>query len=702
MRNVFLRSLSVIFCLLFLCPCLPVLAADQNEAYDDAFYAAHDWDSLAAMVLEESHADESTAALGYINTVTGEEHYFNGDDYFTGASLYKMPLNMYYAERIRQGNASWDDLILGAPYSFVQTESLTYSNNPFSLYMVNLLGGWPTFRSLVASYMDEDPEDADFTSRNNAFTARQMARCTALLAKESERFPGVVDALLPSAPGLFLEYADVPYDIAQKYGNNSEEGQLFHVAGIVYTEDPIALVVLTRRALDQRTIMERYCELMCGYAEYQRKVRLEAEAAAAAEAERLAEEAARLEAEAEKRRQEDAADRHWEEMLSHDEKELPRTLLLPLAAAVLLILLTVCLFRREKFLLPALGLAAVLLILIAGRICLPSGEGGRDKLSSPGSLLSQHMTNAKHEALSDLTYIKKVYRIPESSTVAPAPDPAGYGEAATFEEFRPVLEAAEELLAGQELVLNAETELAPGSSIHYYRDDSILAVVWLETHGIYTCTFSEVKIADASQLRRKIAGDSYGSPIRLYPTELAKECNAVAALDGDYYVFQNTGIHVYQREVYMDDGSKVDTCFFDTKGNMLFVKAGELGSREEIEAYCRENDVLFSTSFGPVMVENGVNVTPQYYWMGQSSEVYARAALAQMDDLHYLMMTVYLGCTVEEAADIMIGKGCTHVYAMDGGQSATIVLNNQQLNPSQFNSQRPLSDIIYFASSLPD
>ena len=42
------------------------------------------------------------------------------------------------------------------------------------------------------------------------------------------------------------------------------------------------------------------------------------------------------------------------------------------------------------------------------------------------------------------------------------------------------------------------------------------------------------------------------------------------------------------------------------------------------------------------------------------------------------------------------------VYAMDGGQSAAIVLDNEQLNPSQFNSQRPLSDLGYFASALPD
>ena len=41
LRKAFLRSLSAIFCLLFLLPCLPALAADEDTVYDDAFFAAH-------------------------------------------------------------------------------------------------------------------------------------------------------------------------------------------------------------------------------------------------------------------------------------------------------------------------------------------------------------------------------------------------------------------------------------------------------------------------------------------------------------------------------------------------------------------------------------------------------------------------------------------------------------------------------------
>lgn len=260
-----------------------------HSAEDSDFYNGKSWEELAELIIEETRATEDTAALGYYNTVTGEEHYYNADRYFSGASLYKLPLNMYCAEQILRGERSWDTETLGHPYEEIQISSLTYSNNDLSLQLVNELGGWAKFRALIAPYMGADAGEEDYLRRQTWFTARQMTACAALLATESERFPRVIDCLLESAPGRFFNYADVPYDVAQKYGNNAEEGNVFHSAGIVYTDDPIVLVVLTQNLGAQRAIMERYCEYMCGYTQHQRTLRLEAEA----EAQRLAEEAAR-------------------------------------------------------------------------------------------------------------------------------------------------------------------------------------------------------------------------------------------------------------------------------------------------------------------------------------------------------------------------------------------------------------------------
>lgn len=45
--------------------------------------------------------------------------------------------------------------------------------------------------------------------------------------------------------------------------------------------------------------------------------------------------------------------------------------------------------------------------------------------------------------------------------------------------------------------------------------------------------------------------------------------------------------------------------------------------------------------------------------------------------------------------------GAKHAYALDGGQTAVLVMNNQVINRVVFNSQRKVSDIVYFATALP-
>ena len=294
------------------------------------------------------------------------------------------------------------------------------------------------------------------------------------------------------------------------------------------------------------------------------------------------------------------------------------------------------------------------------------------------------------------------YTLPENCTVAPEPDPENFGTAPDYAAFQSVLEQAAPLLEGKTTVLAEDTPILEDFGIHYYCDETILAFVWQEMNKTKIVTFSEIFIADASQLQRKISGDMYGCSVQKYPSELSAECNAVFAVNGDFYRFQKTGIHVYNREVYKADGTKLDTCFFNTSGDMLLVRAGELNGEEEVRRYVEENDVLFSLSFGPVLTEDGSAETPLYYPNGQGRNVYARCAIGQMEALHYVVASQYIGCTVREMAEYMLSKGCNHSYAVDGGQSATILLDSTMMNPSQWDVERTLSDILFFATAIPD
>ena len=46
--------------------------------------------------------------------------------------------------------------------------------------------------------------------------------------------------------------------------------------------------------------------------------------------------------------------------------------------------------------------------------------------------------------------------------------------------------------------------------------------------------------------------------------------------------------------------------------------------------------------------------------------------------------------------------GCRMAYALDGGQTAAIAMNDTLINQVSYGSQRRISDILYFATAVPD
>ena len=118
---------------------------------------------------------------------------------------------------------------------------------------------------------------------------------------------------------------------------------------------------------------------------------------------------------------------------------------------------------------------------------------------------------------------------------------------------------------------------------------------------------------------------------------------------------------------------------------------------------------MFSLSFGPVILDNGVDVTPYSYPLGEVLDTYARCCFGQLGKLHYLAMTInvlspdyYVYVTLRQAADSMIAHGCKQAYTLDGGQTGSIILGNELINPVQFGVEREMSDIFYFATAIPE
>ncbi len=340
----------------------------------------------------------------------------------------------------------------------------------------------------------------------------------------------------------------------------------------------------------------------------------------------------------------------------------------------------------------------------AGTASTASGSGKLNLMSG----LDAYMNNAASDALSDLTYIRKIYTIDENATVAPVPNPDGFGTTDDPAVIQKLIDDAWELLAGQDTIWSPDVDFVPGEPMRYYYDETILVIQWKEYIDGRCCTMAEVKLAHGSQLRRKIADDTYGSSVRLYASEMANAANSVIAINGDFYTFRNLGITVYQRQLYRSDLDSVDTCFFDTTGNMIFSKAGQFADEASVKQFIEDNDILFSVAFGPVLVDNGELIHCDSYPIGEINTQYSRSCIAQKGELHYLLMTINHTpdtrprATINELGTYIHSKGVDKAYTLDGGQTAEIVMMGGPVNYVDYNNERLVSDIIYFATALPN
>ena len=317
------------------------------------------------------------------------------------------------------------------------------------------------------------------------------------------------------------------------------------------------------------------------------------------------------------------------------------------------------------------------------------------------------MTNTQANALNGIFSLKKVYFLNSADQVAPEPNQEFFGTTTDPSSLQWLLDEAADLLDGQTTYFSTETQILPGSKVTYYLDETILAITWKESCNWMCYTVSEVKIAHPSQFRRFLAGGEYGSPIQMTTTEMSASVNAVVASAADFYKYRRAGTIVYDGKLQRMEGVPLDTCFVDEQGNLILKTREELTSEEEVNRLIEEHDIQFSISFGPVLIRDGVRTVPKQYPVGEIGEEYSRAGLGQRGELHYIVTTInheYFGNVpnIYQFARDAERFGCDQFYTLDGGQTASIAMNDKLINAVDYGSQRRISDIIYFATAVPE
>lgn len=370
--------------------------------------------------------------------------------------------------------------------------------------------------------------------------------------------------------------------------------------------------------------------------------------------------------------------------------------------------------RRRKLwlLVPLFLISTALTCLLLYTLLMHNTNPGKTAQLNPVNMAlmdryDMFMTNKVSSALDGVLSIKKVYWLSDDDLIAPEPNQACYGETEDPASLQWLLDKASDLLEGQDTLFNTDIKIVPGTKVTYYLDETIFAITWKQVLGYMVYTISEVKIAHPSQFRRFLAGGEYGSDKQFTTTEMAASVNAVLASSGDFYKFRRMGTIVYDGVVQRVDSTRVDTCFINDEGDLLFTRAGEIIDVETAQKFVDDNHIRFSVAFGPILVNDGQVVTPYAYPLGEIGDDFPRAGLGQRGKLHYILTTVNADCgyadtpTIFGFTNVIKDFGCDKFYTLDGGQTAVIAMNDQLINNVLFGFQRKISDIIYFATAIP-
>lgn len=244
--------------------CSPALADGAADALDAAVGA----------LFEEYDLSERNFALGFRALSDGTEYWHNADKLFETASLYKLPLNMYFYELEAAGEMASDESIYGVPLDYCHEQSLVYSNNELSQLMVDWIGSYRQFKEIAFGYtgLDESERGFDYYA-SGGFTARMMVGMLQTLWDDPETFGQEIEYLKEANPGEYLESGECGLEIAQKYGYEHYDGILnICIAGIVYTDEPFLITVLTRGVGWAEVLMGELCDAFAEYEQTRERV----------------------------------------------------------------------------------------------------------------------------------------------------------------------------------------------------------------------------------------------------------------------------------------------------------------------------------------------------------------------------------------------------------------------------------------------
>ena len=242
-----------------------------------------------------------------------------------------------------------------------------------------------------------------------------------------------------------------------------------------------------------------------------------------------------------------------------------------------------------------------------------------------------------------------------------------------------------------------------------YTDNSYIyddIAINIDTMVKYESTIyvADIRLNDSKYLKTAFANNEYGRNIKEVTSVIAKQNNAILAINGDYYGFRDYGYVMRNGEIYRDvknsDANQQDLILYaDGRFEIEYEKDIDL---EQLKA----DGATQVFSFGPSLVLNGEITVTQNQEVGIASPSNPRTAVGIIDEGHYVFVVSdgrteeSKGLSLYQLAEVMKEINCTKAYNLDGGGSTTMCFNGNVLNVTtggHWNAieERKISDIVY-------